>query len=70
MKNINIVTLGCSKNTYDSELLIGGLRKNKFNIPMFFFVQLKYKTSFLALVPYVSPIHDYMVMSCNGSRIR
>lgn len=32
MKKINIVTLGCSKNTYDSELLIGGLKKNKFSI--------------------------------------
>ena len=32
MKNINIITLGCSKNTYDSELLIGGLKKNNFNI--------------------------------------
>ena len=32
MKNINILTLGCSKNTYDSELLIGGLKKNNFNI--------------------------------------
>ena len=32
MKKISIVTLGCSKNTYDSELLIGGLKKNKFSI--------------------------------------
>ena len=32
MKKINIVTLGCSKNTYDSELLIGGLVKNNFKI--------------------------------------
>ena len=32
MKNVNIITLGCSKNTYDSELLIGGLKKNHFNI--------------------------------------
>ena len=32
MKKINILTLGCSKNTYDSELLIGGLKKNKFTI--------------------------------------
>ena len=32
MKKINIITLGCSKNTYDSELLIGGLVKNKFEI--------------------------------------
>ena len=32
MKKINIVTLGCSKNTYDSELLIGGLIKNNFKI--------------------------------------
>ena len=29
---INIITLGCSKNTYDSELLIGGLKKNNFEI--------------------------------------
>ena len=32
MNNINILTLGCSKNTYDSELLIGGLKKNNFKI--------------------------------------
>lgn len=32
MKKINIITLGCSKNTYDSELLTGGLIKNKFKI--------------------------------------
>ena len=32
MNSINILTLGCSKNTYDSELLIGGLEKNNFNI--------------------------------------
>ena len=32
MKKINIITLGCSKNTYDSELLIGGLKKNDFDI--------------------------------------
>ncbi len=31
-KKINIITLGCSKNTYDSELLIGGLKKNDFSI--------------------------------------
>ena len=32
MMKINIITLGCSKNTYDSELLIGGLKKNNFEI--------------------------------------
>ncbi|MBJ47914.1 MAG: 30S ribosomal protein S12 methylthiotransferase RimO [Candidatus Marinimicrobia bacterium] len=32
MKKINIITLGCSKNIYDSELLIGGLQKNNFEI--------------------------------------
>ena len=32
MKKINVITLGCSKNTVDSELLIGGLIKNKFKI--------------------------------------
>ncbi len=32
MKKINIITLGCSKNTYDSELLTGGLIKNKFKM--------------------------------------
>jgi len=32
MKKISIVTLGCSKNIYDSELLLGGLQKNNFEI--------------------------------------
>ena len=25
--NINVITLGCSKNTYDSEILMGQLKK-------------------------------------------
>ena len=32
MKKISIVTLGCSKNIYDSELLLGGFKKNNFEI--------------------------------------
>ena len=32
MKKINIITLGCSKNIYDSELILGGLKKNDFII--------------------------------------
>ena len=32
MKKISIVTLGCSKNVYDSELLLGGFQKNNFEI--------------------------------------
>jgi len=26
--NINVITLGCSKNTYDSEILMGQLKNN------------------------------------------
>jgi len=29
---VNVVTLGCSKNTYDSEVLMGQLRANKFEV--------------------------------------
>ena len=32
MKKISIVTLGCSKNIYDSELLLGGFQRNNFKI--------------------------------------
>ena len=32
VKKINIVTLGCSKNVYDSELLLGGFKRNNFEI--------------------------------------
>ena len=31
-KNIKLVSLGCAKNLVDSEILIGGLKKEKFNI--------------------------------------
>jgi len=31
-KNIKLVSLGCAKNLADSEILIGGLKKEKFNI--------------------------------------
>ncbi len=31
-KNINVVTLGCSKNLYDSEVLMGQLKANKKNV--------------------------------------
>ncbi len=29
---INVITLGCSKNTYDSEILMGQLKGNQFNV--------------------------------------
>ncbi|GIR21920.1 MAG: hypothetical protein CM15mP36_11270 [Flavobacteriales bacterium] len=29
---INVITLGCSKNTYDSEVLMGQLRSNNKNV--------------------------------------
>ena len=29
---INVITLGCSKNVYDSEVLIGQLKANKKNV--------------------------------------
>src|SRR5947209_7479038 len=29
---VNVVTLGCSKNTYDSEILMGQLRGNSFDV--------------------------------------
>ena len=29
---INVITLGCSKNTYDSEVLMGQLKANNKNI--------------------------------------
>ncbi|HVA98669.1 MAG TPA: 30S ribosomal protein S12 methylthiotransferase RimO, partial [Bacteroidia bacterium] len=29
---VNVITLGCSKNTYDSEVLMGQLRANKFEV--------------------------------------
>ena len=29
---VNVVTLGCSKNIYDSEVLMGQLRANKFDV--------------------------------------
>ncbi len=32
MKNIHITTLGCSKNTVDSEVLMGQLETNRFNV--------------------------------------
>ena len=32
IKKIHIVTLGCSKNVYDSELLLGGFKRNNFEI--------------------------------------
>ena len=31
-KNINVVTLGCSKNLYDSEVLMGQLKANKMSV--------------------------------------
>ena len=30
--NVNIITLGCSKNTVDSERLMRQLKSNKFNL--------------------------------------
>src|ERR1043165_835258 len=29
---VNVITLGCSKNIYDSEVLMGQLRANKFDV--------------------------------------
>ena len=29
---INVITLGCSKNIYDSEVLMGQLKANKFDV--------------------------------------
>ena len=29
---INVITLGCSKNTYDSEVLMGQLKSNNKNV--------------------------------------
>ena len=29
---INVITLGCSKNTYDSEVLMGQLKGNNLNV--------------------------------------
>jgi len=29
---INVITLGCSKNTYDSEVLMGQLKANNKNV--------------------------------------
>ncbi|MBC7654945.1 MAG: 30S ribosomal protein S12 methylthiotransferase RimO, partial [Oligoflexus sp.] len=29
---VNVITLGCSKNTYDSEVLMGQLQGNKINV--------------------------------------
>ena len=29
---VNVVTLGCSKNTYDSEVLMGQLKGNRFDV--------------------------------------
>jgi ribosomal protein S12 methylthiotransferase len=29
---VNVVTLGCSKNLYDSEVLMGQLKANKFEV--------------------------------------
>src|SRR6267154_4784030 len=29
---VNVVTLGCSKNTYDSEILMGQLKGNQFDV--------------------------------------
>ena len=31
-KNISLVSLGCAKNLVDSEILIGGLKKEGFNL--------------------------------------
>ena len=31
-KKINVITLGCSKNIYDSEILMGQLKANKFDV--------------------------------------
>ncbi|MBK5286606.1 MAG: 30S ribosomal protein S12 methylthiotransferase RimO, partial [Bacteroidia bacterium] len=29
---VNVITLGCSKNIYDSEILMGQLKANKFDV--------------------------------------
>ena len=29
---VNVITLGCSKNTYDSEVLMGQLKVNQINV--------------------------------------
>jgi len=31
-RKINVITLGCSKNIYDSEILMGQLKANKFDV--------------------------------------
>ena len=35
-KNISIVTLGCSKNEIDSELMMGILKKNNYKMAKYF----------------------------------
>ena len=46
---INVITLGCSKNTYDSEVLMGQLKANNKNI-----THDKEDGNILLLIPVVS----------------
>ena len=32
-KRVSVVSLGCAKNLVDSEILVGGLKKEEFKIP-------------------------------------